>query len=364
MNPPALPHTAPAASLRMPLPRAALPMTPPSAPAAHRGTPPLAAEVGGATQELGALIAACARTPVAAGPAALIAAVGACLPGLEFSEATRRGGWYRLGGIVDAAGARLSDTLEGWIEDRLAECDGDAMELAQRFGARGLVATRLTGSTIYLVAGNGPDASDFLQLEIEVLQEVLAQPLFADSESGDAAETAAEIVERCTAGATGEPLGPPFYSLRRLLDIGTTLDRLCGHSGLPSPAIRFFADWQASSAGLASLMCNHWVMQVSEHLDRHRQLQIGMKPLPARTGSIARLAPDALLRGTALQQALLAHDRRNGYPMAWYFDMVGAHSVPAWIATAVIEDADAGFRYLPERDLQLIRDWLHRPYVT
>ena len=49
--------------------------------------------------------------------------------------------------------------------------------------------------------------------------------------------------------------------------------------------------------------------------------------------------------------------------MAWYFHMLVTHAVPHWVAQTIIEDAQAGFEYLPERDLAVVRDWLHRPYA-
>ncbi|CAK0758880.1 hypothetical protein CCP4SC76_3060021 [Gammaproteobacteria bacterium] len=36
--------------------------------------------------------------------------------------------------------------------------------------------------------------------------------------------------------------------------------------------------------------------------------------------------------------------------------------MPHAVAVAVVEDQQAGFSYLPERDLQVARDWLHQPF--
>lgn len=32
------------------------------------------------------------------------------------------------------------------------------------------------------------------------------------------------------------------------------------------------------------------------------------------------------------------------------------------VAQAVIEDVQSGFCYLPERDVKVLKDWMHRPY--
>ena len=44
-------------------------------------------------------------------------------------------------------------------------------------------------------------------------------------------------------------------------------------------------------------------------------------------------------------------------------DIVQYANTHECIATVVIEDAQGGFSYLPDRDVQVVRDWLHRPYV-
>ena len=54
---------------------------------------------------------------------------------------------------------------------------------------------------------------------------------------------------------------------------------------------------------------------------------------------------------------------RADYPMAWFFHMLTTKSVPHAVAGAVIDDVQAGFSYLPERDVKVIKDWLHRPYA-
>ncbi|MBI4986715.1 MAG: hypothetical protein HZC24_15570, partial [Rhodocyclales bacterium] len=66
-------------------------------------------------QELGpAFVEACLRVPVAAGAAGLAKELARVAPQLGFREVLARGGWYRLGGVVDAAGKRVSDDLATW----------------------------------------------------------------------------------------------------------------------------------------------------------------------------------------------------------------------------------------------------------
>ncbi|QIK37813.1 hypothetical protein GWK36_07235 [Caldichromatium japonicum] len=46
--------------------------------------------------------------------------------------------------------------------------------------------------------------------------------------------------------------------------------------------------------------------------------------------------------------------------MRWRF--FAASQVHHAVATAIMENVQEGFSYLPERDVQVVRDWLHRSY--
>lgn len=325
-------------------------MNAPSAQAEIGSTPDLAPSA--------ALVSAIAKTAVAAGPAALLAAINESFPEAVFREVARRGGWYRPGGVLDGARRRVADALEPWLEAELARCDDDLEVVAECHAKSGLMATRLSGTTLYLVADSGADAEAFLQLEIEILQETLGPRLFGTPVDDDAAS----LVERCLAVNSGEPIAEPRYQFRRLLDIAAAASILRARAGLTPPTVRFLDDWEASSAHAATTLGRHWIMQVSEHLDRFRQMQTHMKPI-CTTSPAPRFADrDRRRSGTELHQALVAFDRQAGYPMAWYFNLVATHTVPTWVAVTVIEDADAGLHYLPDRDLKVVRDWLHRPY--
>ena len=37
-------------------------------------------------------------------------------------------------------------------------------------------------------------------------------------------------------------------------------------------------------------------------------------------------------------------------------------TAPHALANAVIDDVQAGFRYLPDRDAEVVKDWLFQPY--
>ncbi len=303
----------------------------------------------------------CVRVPVSAGAAGLSKELARLSPQLFFRDVLTRGGWYRLGGVVDAAGNPVADDLAQWAEFELAVRSDDIHALVEDFADSHLRATRLIGKTHYLVATTGSLATDFLQIEIEELQEVISHELFI----GDAPGSLEEIVDppRGEAGKNAaQPLGGPFYTLRRITDVAEFLKRMAAQKPEPQTVHRFFDAWRSCSAGFATQFSNHWVLAVREYLDRYRQPILQATPVAAINGLAPKFDGVYGARGLALYEALQRFDRQVGYPMAWFFHMLTTKTVPHAVANAVIDDVQAGFSYLPERDVKVIKDWLHRPY--
>lgn len=303
----------------------------------------------------------CVRLPVSVGPAGLCKELAVIAPRLGFREVLARGGWYRLGGVVDAAGAHVADDIEKWAETELAAHGDDLAVLADDYADSELRATRLNGRTHYLVAATGPGAADFLQVEIEELQETVCPFLFgSDATPGSLDELLDPPRDDCR--KSNAPLGSPFFALRRVTDVADFLARMRAQKPEPQPVHRFVEAWEASSAGHATQLSNHWVMAVREHLDRYRQPILNATPVAAVNGMPPRFEGAFGAQGLALNEALQRFDRQAGYPMAWFFHMLTTKTVPHALVNAVIDDVQAGFGYLPERDVKVVKDWLHRPY--
>ena len=304
----------------------------------------------------------CVRVPVSAGAAGLAKELVKLSPQLFFRDVLTRGGWYRLGGVIDADGDHIADDLGIWAEVELAKCGDDFQALAEACEGRGLRATRLNGKTHYLVASTGSLAEDFLQVEIEELQEVVSHELF----TGEMPGNLEELADPARAGKTKDgfvPLGAPFYALRRVTDVAAFLRRMAEQKPEVQNVQRFFDAWQASSAGVSTLFSNHWVLGVREYIDRYHQPILQATPVAAVNGLAPRFAGAFGARGMVLYEALQQFDRRLGYPMAWFFHMLTTKRVPHAVANAVVDDVQAGFSYLPERDVKVIKDWLHRPFA-
>ena len=305
-----------------------------------------------------AVVETCAKVAVSNGPGALVKALGQALPDWKFRHAMSRGGWYRLGGILDEQGNRVSDSLESWVETALDERDGDLHRLIDDFAERKLFATRLVGQTHYLVASAGEGCDDFLQLEIEDLQEVRVHQLFANDPT-----SLEELIDPRLGAETPVPVGLPFYAFRRIQHVGAFLGRMLAQKPEPAPIHRMIADWTKSSAAATSAYYNHWVIATREHLDRYHQPVFRAQPITTLAGDAPAFELDAGTAGLRLSEALGRFDREAGYPMAWYFHMLTSKAVPHWVARSVVEDSLAGFAYLPQKDVDVVRTWLHRPYT-
>lgn len=308
-----------------------------------------------------ALAEACVQVPVAQGPAGISRELAQLAPQYAFREVLARGGWYRLGGVVDARGEHIADDLERWAEAELAAHDDDLAAVAAEHAESHLRATRLTGKTHYWVARTGSGAADFIQIEIEELQEVVCHALF-DADGSVPASIEDLVDPRDACPSLQAALGVPFYTLRRVTEIAEFLAGMRAQKAEPQPVHRFIDAWEASTASHATDFSNHWVLAVREHLDRYRQPIRSATPVAALNGAAPRFESTYGARGLALAESLHRFDRQIGYPMAWFFHMLTTKSVPHAVATVVMEDVQGGFSYLPDRDVQVLRDWLHRPY--
>ncbi len=302
----------------------------------------------------------CLRVPAASLPAAFADELTRLAPTLAFREMLVRGGWYRLGGVVDVSGARVTDDLEGWAQAELAAHDDDMGALCDAFAERGFSATRLTGRSHYFAAATGAGAADFVQIEIEELQEVLCHPLFEHHALPAGIE---ELIDpRAADNTAGQPLGPPFLVLRRLTPMADFIARMRAQKPEPQHIHRFIAAWEESSAASAVQFSRHWVMTVREHLDRYRQAVLHAAPVAVVHDAVPKFAAAFGMQGLALRDALARYDKAVGYPMAWFFHMLTTKNAPHALAAAVIDDVQAGFHYLPDRDAAVVKNWLYRPY--
>ncbi len=277
-----------------------------------------------------------------------------------FRYALNRGGWYRSGGLIAPDGKRIADNLETWARAELDECKGDMGELIERYADSSLLVTRHTGRTHYFVAAYGPAPADFLQLEVEELQEVLDRNLIdADHPPEDLHELLEPIAPQ---ELDAQPVGAPRYRFRRLIDMRQAIAKAALAEGQGNGLQRMLAEWTHSSAATRGHLCDHWIAALREHQDRYRNPVITVSLTSRHARELKPFQWNIELSGVEMSTQLQAFDRAAGYPSAWYFHLIAGTITPPKVAYAVAHDLEAGFSYLPETEAALIKSWVAAPY--
>jgi len=281
-------------------------------------------------------------------------------PGCTFRYALNRGGWYRPGGIITTEGTRIAESLGTWAKLELAACDGDMAELVDRHLDEGLLVTRHTGRTHYFVAAYGPAPADFLQLEVEELQEVLDRKLI---DADKLPEDMQELIEPIAPVLLeAQAVSAPRYRFRRLIDMRQTVARAAPadsrNVGLP----RLLSEWAHSSAALRGHFSDHWIVALREHQDRYRNQAITASLVSRHARELKPFQWNPDLSGVEMNAQLQAFDRAAGYTSAWYAHLVAGTITPPKVAYAVARDLEAGFSYLPETEAALLKNWVNAPY--
>lgn len=306
------------------------------------------------------LVAQLEATPPRPHHSPILALAGRAFPGQPFRHALSRGGWYRPGGVVRADGERVADSLDAWLEAELADCDDDMDALCERHGRAGLLATRHSGRTHYFVAPYGATPSDFLQLEIEELHEVLDRRLFPEDAAPVDLQELIDPLHPATLEA--HPVGLPRYRFRRLTDMRYVTARLPVTVGQPHPLARLFGEWMSSQPRGRKHFCDHWIVTLREHQDRFRNPVLSATPVSLHARQLKPFQWNRQARGADMGNQLHAFDRTAGYPGAWYFHLAAGGLVPRDIAAHVVADLDDNYSYIREQEARLIRDWVREPY--
>ena len=287
---------------------------------------------------------------------ALLGIAGRILPDCTFKIALSRGGWYRQGGVIAADGTRIAETVDAWVKTQ----EDDIGLLLERYANQGLLVTRHTGRTHYLVAAYGPAPADFLQLEVEELQEVLDRQLIDPDHLPDDIQEMIEPVLPALIDA--QPVGAPCYRFRRLIDMRQIVARISFADGRNGGLPRLLADWSHSSAAVRGHFSDHWIVALREHQDRYRNPVVSASLVSRHARELKSFQWNQEAVGVDMSMQLRAFDRAAGYISAWYFHLVAGTITPPKIAYAVLRDLDAGFSYLPDTEVALIRNWVADPY--
>lgn len=311
-------------------------------------------------QILQCFIRAIETTPPRPHHSALLAASAKALPDCAFNHVLSKGGWHRAGGMRGADGSQLSNNLEAWVNAELEKCNDDFGQFVQRYAGAGLLVTRHIGRTHYFVASYGPAPEDFLQLEVEELQEVLDRKLI-DPEQPPHDRT--ELVEPATyVKLEAHPVGSPYYRFIRLIDVSEVLAREHAQSGGVSSLARFMSDWSQSRAANRSHFCEHWLIAGLERYSPDASIPFSATPMSVHARTLKPFQWDNTKAGVELGNQIRDFDRAAGYPGAWYFHFITSKFVPDTLAIDLKRDLDSGYQYLADKERGLLEKLVANPY--
>lgn len=303
------------------------------------------------------LVALCQETSVSSGVVALENALQALLGDAGAQHMLSRGGWHRLGGVVDGDLNRISDNLFEWAQ---ANSDEDLVGLQASYMDSGYLVTHFSGKTHYFALPVGDKPEDFVQIEIEELQEVVVRPLVMDDWYPETLEEFVDPVDY--EKLDPQPVGAPCYLFRRMTPVAMLPRRMNPQAGGTQNLWRFFEDWGRSSASELGLFCRHWVLAIREYQDSDGEARVTVRPLSTFNGELPHLPQGERLQGGELAGAIHAYDRELGYSFAWYFNLICRKAENYALAIAVLNDQVGAYDYLPARDLKVLRAWEERPY--
>jgi hypothetical protein len=299
----------------------------------------------------------CSESATTDGLESLSERINGLVSDLNFSHAATRGHWHRLGGVVDSHYRPVSKNIAQWAE---AQSNGNIDRLIAEYADKGYFVTRLAGKTHYLCAPCGDNPEDFIQIEIEELQEVLDRPLVETDWFPDSIE---EFLDPLYSSRLApEPVGGAYFQFRRITPVHVMLRDASKENQALFNLKRFFDDWSMSSANEHGPICLHWALALREYIDSDGECRLSAKPFSTFSEKVDSLARVGDLHGAELANLIHGYDRRVGYPFAWYFNMLGSKAENFAVAEAVLRDQMGAYDYLPARDLKVLRSWEERPY--
>lgn len=301
----------------------------------------------------------CKETLAGSGDEALLARLQQAYPEYPLRIARKGHEWYRLGGIIKPDGTRVAPDINEWAERTFIECGQNFNTLLDHCETERFLVTQHSGVSLYLVAETGPNAEDFVQIEVDRTQEFAHRYLIDDAQLPEDLEELIDPMDPVNV----EPfaIGPPRYTYRRKTDVALFMQELGRHRADRHPAQRFMDDWNRSSAGAEKRFCEPWSLRLFQHIGRHGEQIMNVEIVRNPLGDVPRLESAEGRKGKALATLIGRFDSQAGYPFAWYFHMLKGLVSPH-VGEAVSRDLANDYAYLPVRDVAVVKDWAGSPY--
>ncbi len=307
-----------------------------------------------------ALAKACDSIQPGSGTPSLLEAINSTLSGYEFHLSFTEKDWYRVGGIVTAEGQRVAENLEEWVEET---ANGDVMDLVAEYGDEGYCATAFSGKTHYLSAPTGDKSLDFLQIEVEEVQEVIERELFNPDTIPDTLEDIIDPLD--FAEVEHRALSKPRYVFKKAIcfsDIGSELTS--EYSGDPRFK-RFLQEWEQSSAGDNTEFYKHWAIAIQPLLRDVGEHRHEVKLFSPHADAIHAYDMSGMSKSGPIVQMLNSLDKEAGFPMAWYFLMLTKKFMSYAMVKSIREEiswSKSDFAFLEDKDRQILEKWIEDPY--
>jgi hypothetical protein len=350
----------------------------------------------------------CPGVSYEAGHAGLLANLQTRYPEAHLRLVAVRDGWTHDGGrLLTPGGEEVASDWLQWVEGKYAASGQNARLVWEQFREQGLLITETEGMSLYLAVpfGSAPDA--FQQLEIIATREVIKGHLF-QQEPYNAPEDLLDLrYPIFYSDFAKQEITPWRYSFERLTNIRRFLrDLVENHQerlqvDLPvmqqrtihrvtlnddavvsetipfldlfpdlldqAPhGLRFFQDWEQSSAGRSGhRLCEHWFLRLLDYTD-HKGCCV-KSLIPQWADSDGGLELPKIESGEessvfAVMADLERFDAQTGYPFSWYFYLLHGNRVEHRVGHVVARGLREGRVGLPECDELVLLRWDEHPY--
>jgi len=333
----------------------------------------------------------------------LAAALGRAFPGFSFTVAAIDDPYWRdARTVLGADGARLGDH-RAWIARELDATGGDLTAFWERRRDGAFQFAEWRGCSAFATAATGPGTADFVQIALGRETEWLAGPVVDPHYRPSSVEHLMEPswVSR-DAPTAARPLAGPVYRLlgraggaivhlrsflgrcarverdnrearrpqlesRAIHEVArdgareiTFLDAIPGGFDFVPREVRFFEDWERSSAS-AERIFTHWAFDIRDDDYRGRR-EVGFIPRPLRAPA-EKLIADDTLSVHRLMERVEAVDSEIGLPFGWFFLMTHGHWIDADVGHAIAAGLRAQRVRLPDRDAKVLLRWDDARYI-
>ncbi|GLI95918.1 hypothetical protein [Methylocystis echinoides] len=335
--------------------------------------------------------------------AALVPALSAAFPGFDFSLAHVDDEYWRDTRSVIRPDGMWIGELRPWMTAELAKDGGDVKAVWTRLRETDLQITEWRGTSAFVFAPTGPAAADYIQIalgrEIEWRAGPIVNPDYRpwgeeelldpgwprDKPLPDSARLVGPVYRLL------DRAGGAFVHVRSFLDRCDRVEREKREAKRPEMErrvvretgphgvtretpflelvpdyfefvpreVRFFRDWEASSAG-AQRVFTHWALDARDYTHKGER-EVGFIPRPLKMPSDRLLmTPETTVH--QLMDRIEAIDREIALPFGWFFLMTHGHWVEADVGLAIADALKAQRVRLPDPDAAVLLCWAEQTY--